>query len=72
MYILIHLIIYFSKKNIIITGAIQFYIEHSDVKEKLIGLCLDKKDGFKEDIEIMYEEEKLEKEAEEDEDFVYE
>ena len=44
-----------------------------EVKEKLIGLCLDNKimDGFNEDGEAMYEEE-IEKEAEGDEDFVYE
>ena len=45
-----------------------------ELKEKLIGLCLDKKimDGFNEDGETMYEEEEIEEEAEEDEDFAYE
>ena len=44
---------------------------NSELKEKLIGLCLDKTiiDGFKEDGETMYEEEEIEEEAEEDEDF---
>ena len=47
---------------------------NSELKEKLIGLCLDKKimDGFNEDGETMYEEEEFEEEAEEDEDFAYE
>ena len=47
---------------------------NSELKEKLIGLCLDKKimDGFNEDGETMYEEEEIEEEAEEDEDFAYE
>ena len=42
-------------------------ILNSDIKEKLIGLCLDKKimEGFNEDGETMFEEE----EVEEDEDF---
>ena len=46
----------------------------SDIKEKLIGLCLDKKimDGFNEDGETMYEEEEIEEEVEEDEDFANE
>ena len=49
-------------------------ILNSEIKEKLIGLCLDKKimDGFNEDGETMYEEEEIEEEAEEDEDFAYE
>ena len=40
---------------------------NSEIKEKLIGLCLDKKimEGFNEDGETMFEEE----EFEEDEDF---
>lgn len=48
---------------------------NSELKEKLIGLCLDKKimDGFNEDGETMYEEEEeIKEEAEEDEDFSYE
>ena len=47
---------------------------NSELKEKLIGLCLDKKimDGFNEDGETMYEEEEIEEEAKEDEDFAYE
>ena len=47
---------------------------NSELKEKLIGLCLNKKimDGFNEDGETMYEEEEIEEEAEEDEDFSYE
>ena len=47
---------------------------NSELKEKLIGLCLDKKimDGFNEDGETMYEEEEIEEEAEENEDFAYE
>ena len=46
-------------------------ILNSEIKEKLIGLCLDKKilDGFNEDGETMYEEEEKEEEVEEDEDF---
>ena len=46
----------------------------SETKEKLIGLCLDKKllDSFNEDGETMYEEEEIEEEVEEDEDFSYE
>lgn len=46
---------------------------NSELKEKLIGLCLDKKimDGFNEDGKTMYEEE-IKEEAEEDEDFSYE
>ena len=49
-------------------------ILNSDIKEKLIGLCLDKKimDGFNEDGETMYEEEEIEEEVEEDEDFANE
>ena len=49
-------------------------ILNSEVKEKLIGLCLDKKllDSFNEDGETMYEEEVEEEETEEDEDFAYE
>ena len=48
---------------------------NSELKEKLIGLCLDKKimDGFNEDGKTMYEEEEeIKEEAEEDEDFSYE
>ena len=48
---------------------------NSELKEKLIGLCLDKKimDGFNEDGKTMYEEEEeIKEEAEEDEDFAYE
>ena len=46
-------------------------ILNSEIKEKLIGLCLDKKimDRFNEDGETMYEEEEIEEEFEEDEDF---
>ena len=49
-------------------------ILNTKIKEKLIGLCLDKKimDGFNEDKEMVYEEEEMEEEAEEDEDFAYE
>ena len=49
-------------------------ILNSDIKEKLIGLCLDKKimDGFNEDGETMYEEEEIEEEVEENEDFANE
>ena len=49
-------------------------ILNSDIKEKLIGLCLDKKimDGFNENGETMYEEEEIEEEVEEDEDFANE
>ena len=48
---------------------------NSELKEKLIGLCLDKKimDGFNEDGKTMYEEEEeVKEEVEEDENFSYE
>ena len=46
-------------------------ILNSEIKEKLIGLCLDKKllDTYNEEGETMYEEEEVEEEAE---DFAYE
>ena len=50
-------------------------ILNSETKEKLIGLCLDKKimESFDEDGETMLEkEEKIEEEVEEDENFVHE
>ena len=48
-------------------------ILNSEIKEKFIGLCLDKKimDSFNEDGETMYEEEEIEEWAEEDEDLAY-
>ena len=50
-------------------------ILNSETKEKLIGLCLDKKimESFDEDGETMLEEEEeIEEEVEEDENFVHE
>ena len=49
-------------------------ILNSETKERLMGLCLDRKliDNFNEDGETMYEEEEVEEEAEADEDMDFE